>query len=188
MVARAEAAAATRERMLAAAWQHFSERPYEDVRLGDVAADAGVSIQTLHSRFGPKDKLFVATWAWMATQEGARREGAPAGDVREAVRRLYDSYEARGDANIRLIAQEDRIPAVKQMVDAGRAWQRDWVARTFAAQFAGLRGAAREQRLSALVVATDLQVWKLLRRDMGHDRATAERIVTEMVTATKGAP
>jgi hypothetical protein len=39
-----------------------------------------------------------------------------------------------------------------------------------------------------LVVATDLLVWKLLRREMGLGRATAERIVIEMVTATKGAP
>ena len=47
---------------------------------------------------------------------------------------------------------------------------------------------ARERRLVALVVATDLLVWKLLRREMGLGRATAERIVIEMITATKGAP
>src|SRR5688572_26599113 len=140
MVARAAAAAATQERVLAAAWRHFSERPYEDVRLADVAAEAGVSVQTLHARFGPKEELFVATWRWMAAQEGARRSSAPPGDVRGAVRALYDSYEARGDANLRLMTQEDRIPALRRMVDAGRAWQRDWVARTFAPQLAGLRG------------------------------------------------
>jgi AcrR family transcriptional regulator len=188
MVARAEAAAATGERVLDAAWRHFSGSPYETVRLADIAADAGVTVQTLHSRFGTKDELFVAAWRWMAAQEGARREGAPAGDVREAVRRLYDSYEARGDANLRLMTQEDRLPGVKRMVDSGRAWQREWVARTFAAQLRGTRGAARERRLAALVVACDLLTWKLLRRDMGLDRVTAERIVTEMVQATKGAP
>jgi hypothetical protein len=51
-----------------------------------------------------------------------------------------------------------------------------------------LRGTARERRLVALVVATDLLVWKLLRREMGLGRATAERIVIEMVTATTGTP
>ena len=40
----------------------------------------------------------------------------------------------------------------------------------------------------ALVVATDLLVWKLLRREMKLDRKEAERIVADMVTATKGAP
>ena len=188
MVARAEAAAATEERIFAAAWRNFSERPYEQVRLADIATDAGVTVQTLHSRFGKKDELFVATWLWAVGPEGARRDRAPVGDVRQAVRIIYDSYELQGDAVLRLLAQEDRIPAVREMTDAGRAWHRGWVERTFAPRLAGLKGAARERRLVSLIVATDLLVWKLLRREMGLGRATAERIVIEMVTATKGAP
>ena len=35
-------------------------------------------------------------------------------------------------------------------------------------------------------MATDLLVWKLLRRDMGLGRKEAEQIVAEMVTASKG--
>jgi AcrR family transcriptional regulator len=188
MVARAEAAAATRDRLLATAWRYFSERPFEDVRLADVAADAGVSVQTLHSHFGTKDALFVAAWGWRMTPEGARRDSAPVGEVRAAVRVLYDSYDQDGDAVLRLLIQEERIPAVREMADAGRRWHRRWVERTFGPQLEGVSGAARERRLVALVVATDLLVWKLLRREMGLGRKTAERIVTEMVTASKGAP
>ena len=81
-----------------------------------------------------------------------------------------------------------RIPAIREMTDAGRAWHRAWVERTFAPLLAGSRGAARERRLVALIVATDILVWKLLRREMELDRATAERIVIEMITTTKGAP
>ena len=187
MVARAQAAAATQERILASAWRHFSERPYEQVRLADIAADAGVTVQTLHSHFGPKDGLFVAAWIGTIGPEGARRDSAPVGDVPAAVRLIYDSYELQGDSVLRLLAAEDRIPAVREMTDAGRAWHRDWVERTFAPLLIGLRSAARERRLVALVVATDLLVWKLLRREMGLGRATAERIVIEMITATKGA-
>jgi AcrR family transcriptional regulator len=187
MVARAEAAAATRDRILAAAWKRFSNRAYEHVRLADIACDAGVSEQTVYSRFGTKDELFVAAWVWAIGPEGTRRDRAPVGDVQEAVRLLYDSYEAQGDASLRLLAEEDRIPAIRQMTDAGRAWHRDWVERTFAPLLAGSRGPARKRRLVALVVATDILVWKLLRREMGLDRTTAERIVIEMITATKGA-
>ena len=188
MVARAEAAAATQQRMLATAFRHFSERPYDDVRLADIARDAGVTVPTLHSSYGPKDRLFVAVWGWWAGPEVARREAAPVGNLEQAVRLLYDSYEEQGDAGLRLLAQENRIPAVRQMTDAGRAYHRDWVTRTFAPVLEGVTGAARERRLTALIVATDLLVWKLLRRDMGIGRATAERIVIEMVAATKGAP
>jgi AcrR family transcriptional regulator len=188
MVARAESAAATRGRILAAAWQGFSERPYEQVRLADVAADAGITVQTLHAHFGTKDSLFVAAWSWRMAPEGVRRDTAPVGDVRAAVHVLYESYEKDGDAALRLLAQEDRIPAVAEMTDAGRAWHRAWVQRTFLPLLDGLQGEQRERRLVTFVVATDLQVWKLLRREMGLGRETAERTVTEMVTAPKGAP
>jgi AcrR family transcriptional regulator len=188
MVARAEAAAATRQRILAAAWRHFSEAGYEDVRLSDIASDAGVSAQTVHSAFGAKEQLFVSAWTWAIGPEGVRRERAPVGDVRRAVSLLYDSYERQGDASLRVLAEEDRIPAIREMTDAGRAWHSAWVQHTFAPLLAGPRGRARERRLVALVVATDILVWKLLRREMGLDRTTAERIVTEMITSTKGAP
>jgi AcrR family transcriptional regulator len=173
--------------MLASAWRQFSEHAYEQVRLADVAADAGVTVQTLHSRFGKKDELFVAAWLWAIGPEGARRDQAPVGDVRAAVRLIYESYEFQGDAVLRLLAEEDRISAVHDMAESGRAWHRAWVERTFAPLLTGVKGAARERRLVALIVATDLLVWKLLRREMGLGRATAERIVIEMITATKGA-
>ena len=187
MVARAETATATGERCLASAWRYFSEHAYEQVRLADIAADARVTVQTLHSRFGTKADLFVAAWAWAIGPEGARRDTAPVGDVGTAVRVLYDSYELRGDAVFRMLAAEERIPAIHAMAEAGRAWHRGWVQRTFAPLLAGLSGEARERRLIALIVATDALVWKLLRREMGLDRAAAERIVIEMITATKGA-
>ena len=187
MVARAVTAAETRERLLASAWRHFVERSYEQVRLADVAADAGVTVQTLHLRFGTKDELFVAAWRWAIGPEGARRDAAPVGDVEAAVRLIYDSYERTGDATLRLLAAEDRIAAVRRMTDAGRAWHRDWVDRTFAPLLAGWVGPKRERRLASLVVATDLLVWKLLRREMGLPRPTAEGIVIEMVTAIEGA-
>jgi AcrR family transcriptional regulator len=186
MVARADAAAATRHRIAAAAWAQFSARPYDDVRLADVASDAGVSVQTVHSVFGHKDELFVAAWRWMTRTD--RRSTAPVGDLKCAVRLLYDSYESGGDAVLRLLAQEDRIPAVRKMTDDGRSYQRDWVARTFAPLLADLPAAARRRRHAALIVATDLYTWKLLRRDMRLPRGTAERIVMEMIAATKGAP
>src|SRR5687768_13334050 len=122
MVARAEAAAATRERLLSSAWQRFSERPYEQVRLADIAADAGVTVQTLHAHFGTKDDLFVAAWVWAVGPEGARRDTAPVGDLHAAVRLLYTSYERQGDGVLRLLAAEDRIPAVHEMAENGRAW------------------------------------------------------------------
>src|SRR3954452_18502772 len=96
----------------------------------DLAADASVTAQTLHAHFGTKESLFVAAWRWHWAPEGVRRDSAPAGDVRAAVGVLYDSYELGADAAFRLLAQEDRIAAVHEMADEGRAWHRAWVERT----------------------------------------------------------
>jgi AcrR family transcriptional regulator len=184
MTARAQAAAATRERLLAAAWRQFASRPYEDVRLREIAAEAHVTAQTLHASFGSKDRLLTAAYLWWGEQVIAGRDAAPVGRVREAIENLFEHYEAHGAAVLRMLSQEERVPAIRQMTDAGRAYHREWAARTFAPLLNGLRGRARERRLSAIVVATDLLVWKLLRQDMRLERGSAERIVGDMVRAS----
>lgn len=181
MSVRAEAAAETSERLLAAAWNQFATRPYEQVRLREIATDAGVSAQTLYLRFGSKELLFAAAYMWFGQQEMAQRDEAPAGDVREAVRTLFDRYEIHGIAILRMLSQEERIPTVRQMTDAGRAYHRDWAQRTFASLLDGLRGGPRERRLDAIAIATDLLVWKILRQDMRLERARAERVVLDML-------
>lgn len=181
MAARAEKAAATRERLLTAAWRHFASRPYDDVRLREIAEEANVSAQTLHDRFRSKDELFTAAFLWWGSDEIARRDAAPVGDVGEAIRVLFDRYEMNGDAVLRLLSQEERIPAVRQMTDAGRAYHRHWAQRTFAPLVTGLRGASRQRRVTAIVTATDLLVWKLLRRDTQLERRQAEAVMVEMV-------
>ena len=52
---------------------------------------------------------------------------------------------------------------------------------------AGLLARGAVAVILLLIVATDLLVWKLLRREMGLGRHAAERIVIEMVTGMKGA-
>ncbi len=181
MSARAAATATTRERMLQAAWRHFASRPYEDVRLHEIATDAAVSLPTLHNAFGAKEQLLTAAYAWWGLRVIAQRETAPTGDERLAVAALFDHYEAHGDAILRMLSQEERVPEIRQMTDAGRGYHREWVRRAFASPLQGLRGDQRRRRLNALVLATDVLAWKLLRRDMRLDRDESERTTIEMV-------
>ncbi len=183
MTVRAEEAAATGERLLTAAWRHFATRPYEEVLLREIAAEAQVTAQTLHARFGSKEELFTAAYAWFGRQEISERPAAPTVDTPAAITQLYDRYEQHGQAILRLLSQEERIPAVRQMTEAGRAYHRHWAQTTFAPLLHGLRGEARERRLSAIVIATDLLVWKLLRHDMKLPRSQAELVVAEMLQA-----
>lgn len=181
MAARAEAAAATGERLVAAAWRHFATRPYEKVLLREIAAEAHVTPQTLHVRFGSKEQLLTAAYTWFGEQEIADRPAAPTTDVPAAIAQVYDRYEQHGQAILRMLSQEERIPAVRRMTEAGRAYHRHWAQTTFAPLLHGLRGVRRELRLTAIVAATDLLVWKILRLDAKLPRDRAEQVVTAMI-------
>jgi AcrR family transcriptional regulator len=181
MTTRADATAATGERLLAAAWKHFGKRPYKEVRLREIAADALVTEQTLLARFHSKDELLTEAYRWWATSETPHRDAAPVGRVPEVVANVFDHYEAHGTAILRMLSQEDRIPAVRHLTDMGRDYHRGWVSRVFQPLLAGLRRASRERRLTALVIATDVLVWKLLRLDMKLGRPQAEETVVEMI-------
>jgi AcrR family transcriptional regulator len=188
MSARADGAAATRERLLTAAWRQFATYPYEDVRLSEIAAEAEVTAQTLHTNFGSKEQLFTAVALRWGRKEMARRDQAPVGEVREAIKILFDRYEANGNTVLRMLSEEERIPAVRRITDAGRAYHRDWAARTFQPLLHGLRGRSRERRLAAIVITTDLLAWKLLRHDMQLQRPEAERTVVEMIEGPRPVP
>jgi AcrR family transcriptional regulator len=181
MTTRATAAEATRERLLAAAWEHFGSRPYEAVRLQDTAGDADVTVQTLYLRFRNKDELLVAAYRWWGAQESAARDAAHGMSVPDAVSVVFAHYEAHGLAILRMLSQEDRVVAVHRLMDAGRDYHRSWVERTFEPLLRGLRGRRRERRLLGIVAATDVFMWKLLRVDMGVERTEAEHVVADLV-------
>jgi hypothetical protein len=94
---------------------------------------------------------------------------------------LYNQYERRGDANIRLLGKEDTTPHVKRLMDRGRAMHRDWVEQVFAPMISGLTPVAREALIDLLIVATDVYTWKVLRRDRRLSRRSAESRVQQLV-------
>ena len=163
MTARAEATAATRDAILGAATEQFLDRWFDEVTLAGVAEQAGVSTQTVVNHFGSKEGLLEATVARIGPERARRSaDGDP-------VERVVADYEHGGDATIRMLALEERVPALAAFLAAGRAGHRAWVQEAFADRLpAG--GPEREQAIAVHVAATDIYVWKLLRRDMGMSR------------------
>lgn len=181
MVARARAAAATGERILDAAVEVFWEVPAEQTSLEEVARRAGVSMQTVIRRFGGREGVFAAAVERESERVRRQRDTAPVGDPERAVEVLVDHYEELGDRVLKLLAEEDGVPALREVADRGRAVHRRWCARTFEPALAGLRSAERARRLAQLVAICDVYTWKLLRRDSGLSRRQTELALTELL-------
>jgi AcrR family transcriptional regulator len=182
MTARAAKAEATRARILASAMQLYTERAIEDFTLDEVAERSETTVQTVLRIFGSKDKLIFAALGELAAR-GFSLKPTPPGEVEAAVTAIFDIYETMGDLVVQYLNDERRRPALRPILQQGRENHRDWVKSVFAPQLRRQSGSARAQLLNILDVATDVYVWKLLRRDQALTRSAAEAIVCRMINS-----
>lgn len=181
MQARAKAAAETERRIFAATRELAAERPFVQVTLDEVAARAGVSVQTVIRRYRSKDGLIRAVGEAVHTEVAQQRFEAPVGDLAGAVANLIEHYEATGDETFRLLCQEQEVPLLREVLGTGRQMHREWVQRVFATWLDGLGAAQRKLRVAELVAICDLYTWRLLRRDLGLSRKQTEQAIREML-------
>lgn len=182
MQGRAAAVERTRLRILRAAYELWLEVDYDALRLEQVATRARVSKQTVIRQFGSKDRLAFATADWQRAREEAARAVEP-GDVHAALDVLLARYERMGDANVRVLALEHRVPAIGYLLRRSRESHRAWVERVFRPYLPSRKGAAFRRRVTAFYVATEVMNWKLLRRDLGLSPADTHAVLLTLVTA-----
>jgi len=168
MRSRGEAASATRAAIVAAVIDCVAEQCSLAITLASVAEHAGVTVKTIHRHFGSREALLDAAWATAYDDVLAERT-TPPDDVDTALRALVEHYEKRGPMMLGLLAEERDDVRARQICDSGRAVHRRWVRDVFGGQLPPDR---RAEYLDALLVATDLYSWKLLRLDCGHSKAT----------------
>jgi hypothetical protein len=103
----------------------------------------------------------------------AKRYAPAAGDIPALVAALADDYEITGDATVRLLALEEKVPSLQPLLAQGRDGHREWVATMLGAP----------ELTAELVVATDVYTWKLLRRDQGLSRDQTVASMLKIVDA-----
>jgi AcrR family transcriptional regulator len=188
MEARAKTTEATRVSILDATETAFEELSFDEITLAAIADRAGVSIQTVLRHFETRDKLLMASLLHAGSKIPPDRQAVPVGDLDAIVNVLARHYEQFGDRILRLLAEEDREPAARQLTDLGRAFHREWCKQAFSPTLEGLRGATHERRIAQFVAATDIYVWKVLRRDQALSRRQAELAVRELLEPLTQAP
>ncbi len=95
----------TRDRLLVAAADVFSEKGFERAALSEIAGRAGCSVGSVYFRYPDKDALFQAALsrflaetgaAWLAAVKAQDERGAPARErIGEAARFLTDALASR---------------------------------------------------------------------------------------------
>jgi len=180
--ARARSTEATGQRIVDAFVARLMEQWYDEITLDRVAEDAGVTVQTVVRRFGGKKGLLAKAWKHLGAQIITRRT-APPGDIDQLVDKLIEDYEITGDAVIRLLALEERHPAVEELLNFGRSEHRRWVSSGFVESPGKVDAISRRRAVDALVIATDVYTWKLLRRDMGRSVAATAATMKRLVQA-----
>ncbi len=183
MTTRALQADATRERILDAAALLMKTHFRSDMRLDDVATEAGVTVQTILNKFGSKAELLDQALRRFITQIAAGRRSPEPGDTVGAIQALYDHYEDIGELVIRNLMEA----ADPELAEIGRRRHREWVELYFGADLP--RGdLERACVVDALVACCDVYNWKLLRRDLGRSREEAQAVVLLTVRALLARP
>ena len=185
--ARAAAAEATGERILDVFTAALRDSWFDAITLDEVAREAGVTVQTVIRRFGGKDGLLQASRERFEIAIRQRRV-VPVGDADKAVAAVIEDYEVSGDLIMRVLAQEDRYEPLRAVTDEGRAGHRAWLSDTFAPWLSRLEPAAQTAAHDGLVVATDIYVWKLVRRDMGRSKPALAAIMRRMIATALSLP
>jgi AcrR family transcriptional regulator len=185
MTTRARAVEETRSRIIDACVALHGERPVTEIGLDDIAARAGVSVQTLLRHFGTRSGL-VEESLDRAQHDVTEERRTPVGDVAAAVHVIVDHYERRGDMALLMLAQEGHQELMARITRQGKALHRAWVEEVFA-PYLDEAGDA-EALTDLLVVATDVYAWKLLRRDRRLGRQRTEERIRRLVDAVLTSP
>lgn len=178
MTKRARAAAETSERIVDAAEERLANDPVADVTLQAIADDAEVTVQTVLRHMGSRDGCFDAVARRVTQRIERQRGGSTPGDVRAAIAGLMAHYEKDGRLVLNLLAQEGgQDDFANVTAERGRRYHRAWVERCFGPH---LDDPTREV-IDALVVVTDLYVWKLLRIDLKRSARDTEAVLDRSV-------
>jgi AcrR family transcriptional regulator len=181
MTARAEKMARTEERIMRAAVSLWKEKNLRDITLEMIAENAGVTVRTLLRKYGSKDGVIQASIESEAAGAAVTRIPQVSSELGELISSLLSEYETMGDAVIRTIYLSDEIPVASSILARGRAIHREWCEKSFGQYLCAPDPAERELRLSSIIAATEIYLWKLLRRDMGKSREETHRIFRNMV-------
>ncbi|MBT3982142.1 MAG: TetR/AcrR family transcriptional regulator [Bacteriovoracaceae bacterium] len=181
MNSRAESTERTRQSVLDAAAECFTTSAYDCVSLKDIAKLAKVGLQTVVRIGESKEKLFTAGAERAFFSIIERTKDIPDDDFVEGLEFLMDLYESWGDRMLRILSQEDRIPAIKVFAELNRSAQKHRIETLFSSQLSRLNEVDKERKVISLMSVSGSHSWHVLRRVHGLSKEQTTLAIKEMV-------
>jgi|GEM_PF-1331793 len=144
----------------------WSSHSIKNITLEMVAKEAGVSTKTILRKFESKNGLTNESLVYLAGEIESERTITKVGDVNEILKALLLNYEKMGEAAIRTINLEPELEVARQIGAKGRALHRDWCIQMFAPYLPNEQSADYEIQLTSFIAATEIYLWKLMRKDL----------------------
>lgn len=187
-VARAQSRERTRDALLDAAVEEFFGDRWPQSSLESLAAQAGVTKQTLLRHFGSKNGLLLQALIRSASQLLDQRWSVTPGDIPGAVENLLDHYEAWGERSRRIGSWQGGPPMLAQLSAMARRVHYDWIGYVFAPWLEGQAEPLPTRRRATLIALCDVQSWWILAHDLGLPRSEVAATLSEAIQAVLGEP
>lgn len=160
-----------------------SSRRVSEVTLQQIAEGANVALRTVLRHYGSREGVFEAAFQQIQIDISANRVETPPHDLDSAMESLCASYESDGDLMIKALEEEHDIPLLHDLLEEGRRYHRAWLEKHIGPMLPSLPKAEREARYRELYAASDVYLWKLLRKDLNTSRKEAQRVLLNLVSA-----
>lgn len=180
---RAAGAARTEQKILKVLGELWLEYSIHEITMEMIAARSGVTVRTILRKFGSKEGLYEAALKHDVTGIRVLKDQTRVGDVDHIAAMLMQEYEWSGMAGIRTLALEGYLDLAAQILRKGREFHTAWCERVFE-PFLPADPVQRRIMIGALYSVTDINKWKLLRKDLGYSAAETEEIFKKIIQGT----
>ncbi len=183
MKARSESAAQTEANIVKAAGELWLKYPLHEITLERIAEKAETTVRTILRKFGSREGVFEAAIGQDVAGIEAIKDAAKVGDIRLAVDLLMQEYETTGEAAVRTLALEHTLPIIAEVLQHARKIHTAWCARVFAPYLPAESDPHYRLLLGMYYASTDVNQWKLLRKDLGYSLEETQEILFQRLNA-----
>jgi len=184
MTRRAKSAAQTTETIIEATEKLLTSTNFNEITLNAIAEEAEITVQTVIRHMNSRDGCLQAVADQVFRRVKKQREVNKPGNISGAMDNLISHYEKEGKLVLNLLAQEHGADSfATDLTKTGRSFHRKWVTEIISP----FTKKNQPDVIDALVAATDIYTWKLLRLDIGRTPEEAKKIMILMVNQIKEA-